>query len=298
MNPQVITIERKSYILTIMLALACIHTTSAQVVDYQKADSLKVVSLLHEASQDGTSRAVSRPSLMLHFARQLRGTPYVAKTLERNATEQVVVNMCELDCTTYVEAVVALTLCASRGQTSWSDYTSTLRKLRYKDGQVDYTSRLHYFSYWIDSNERQGTVSEVTSNEKPFTAMQTLCLNYMTTHQQYYPMLKGHADRVEKIATMEKELSGRKVRYIPKSAIKNTTLLRQVIHDGDILAIVTNKRGLDTSHLGIAVWHSDGLHLLNASQIRHKVVEEPMTLYEYMQKHPSQMGIRVVRLKE
>jgi len=28
------------------------------------------------------------------------------------------------------------------------------------------------------------------------------------------------------------------------------------------------------------------------------VVEEPMTLYEYMQKHPSQMGIRVVRLKE
>ena len=70
----------------------------------------------------------------------------------------------------------------------------------------------------------------------------------------------------------------------------------ETIHDGDILAIVTRKKGLDTSHLGFAVWQKGCLHLLNASSIHKKVVLEPMTLSEYMKKHPSQLGVRVVRV--
>ena len=56
------------------------------------------------------------------------------------------------------------------------------------------------------------------------------------------------------------------------------------------------KKGLDTSHLGFAVWKEGRLHLLNASSIHKKVVLEPMTLRQYMQKHPSQLGVRVVRV--
>ena len=48
--------------------------------------------------------------------------------------------------------------------------------------------------------------------------------------------------------------------------------------------------------LGFAVWHKDGLHLLNASQLHKKVVEEPMTLEQYLSRHPSFTGIRVVQL--
>ena len=77
----------------------------------------------------------------------------------------------------------------------------------------------------------------------------------------------------------------------------NTILCRNAIKDGDIIAIITSKSGLDTSHIGIAVWHSDGLHLLNASQIRKNVVEEPMTLHDYMKKHSAQIGIRVIRVR-
>ena len=70
------------------------------------------------------------------------------------------------------------------------------------------------------------------------------------------------------------------------------------IRDGDIIAITTSKAGLDVSHVGFAVWGKDGrLHLLNASSIHKKVILEPMTLYQYMQKHPSQTGIRVIRLR-
>ena len=59
---------------------------------------------------------------------------------------------------------------------------------------------------------------------------------------------------------------------------------------------MTRKKGLDTSHLGFAVWKEGRLHLLNASSIHKKVVLEPMTLRQYMQKHPSQLGVRVVRV--
>ena len=38
------------------------------------------------------------------------------------------------------------------------------------------------------------------------------------------------------------------------------------------------------------------LHLLNASSLRKKVVEEPQTLYQYMQGQRNQLGIRLVRL--
>ena len=119
----------------------------------------------------------------------------------------------------------------------------------------------------------------------------------MSNHYTSYPMLKANPQMVVPIAQMEKKLTGRKYRYIPKSTIRNNNLYRQAIHDGDIIAITTKKEGLDTSHIGIAVWHKDGLHMLNASQIHKKVVEEPMTLYQYMQKHPSQTGIRIIRVK-
>ena len=102
----------------------------------------------------------------------------------------------------------------------------------------------------------------------------------------------------ELIEKCEKELQGKQFRYIPKEEINNSNAFRDAIKDGDIIAITTKKKGLDTSHIGFAVWHLDGLHLINASQIHKKVVDEPMTLYNYMQEHPSQVGIRIIRPKK
>ena len=129
------------------------------------------------------------------------------------------------------------------------------------------------------------------------TARQRLNINYMSQHPQSYKALKAHPQFVPVIRQQEKALTGRTYRYIPKSAVKNTQLLRQTIHDGDIIAITCNKPGLDIAHLGFAVWRRDGLHLLNASMLHKKVVEEPMTLYRYLQKHPTFTGIRIIRIK-
>lgn len=286
---------KRSLLLSILTVLAINVSAQYRVQgkrQYTQADSTRVVRLLEEAR-----RLKGTPCYMLHFARALKGIPYVGKTLEGNKTEKLVVNLREMDCTTYVENVTALTLCMKSKAYTFNDFCHFLQLIRYQKSLVDYPQRNHYFTQWILSNMQNGTVEEVSQPNPPFTARQTVRVNYMSTHPGQYPMLENHRDWLEIIAAGEKAINGKTFMFIPKAKIDNSKSMHEAVHDGDIIAIVTNKAGLDISHVGIAVWHSDGLHLLNASSIHKKTVEEPMTMQTYMGKHPSQTGIRVVRLQ-
>jgi hypothetical protein len=253
---------------------------------------IRIEGLLKDAKQQKSST-----NFPLFFARQFLDVPYVAHTLEVNDEERLVINTDELDCTTLVETVTALTLCAYRKSFTFLAYQQALQAMRYRNGVIDrYPSRIHYFTDWIAENTKAGIVTEIQQPNPPFTQIQTVKVNYMSQHPQSYKALKAHPEYVAEIAQMEQRLTGKKFRFIPKSEVKDTPAMREAVHDGDIIAITCNKPGLDIAHLGFAVWRSDGLHLLNASQLHKKVVEEPMTLYQYLQKHPSHTGIRIIRI--
>ncbi|MCI6619206.1 MAG: DUF1460 domain-containing protein [Prevotella sp.] len=271
--------------------LLCYSITLAAQPQYTRSDSLKVMRLLKTGKAFGQDE-----NLMVRFARELKGLPYVGKTLDRNANERLVVNLRQMDCTTYVENVLALAICTRKGLTTFRDFCRQLQLIRYRQGHVSYTDRLHYFSAWIEDNTRLGFVREVQAPNPPFTAVQTLRLNYMSRNPHLYPMLVRHPGWVSGIADMEQRLEGLTYSYIPKQEIANDALFRSTIHDGDIIAITTSREGLDTSHIGIAVWHADGLHMLNASTVHGRVVEEPMLLKAYMKRHPSQVGIRIIHV--
>ena len=263
-------------------------------VNYTRADSTFVTQLLAEARS-----LPQTTNLPLHFARKFIGRPYVAYTLEICDPERLVVNTRQLDCTTLVENVTALTLCINTKRYCWRDFLDALTRIRYRDGRLDgYPSRLHYFTDWILDNTSKGVVSEVQQQTAPFTAVQTVNVSYMSTHPDSYKALKAHPQMVPVIKKQEEKLSGRKFRYILKNAVGDTKAMRDAVHDGDIIAITCNKAGLDIAHLGFAVWRKDGLHLLNASQLHKKVVEEPMTLGQYLSKHPSHTGIRIIRIEK
>ena len=268
--------------------------TTTQRPVYVPTDSITVCRLLSEVRQQ--PRTTNFP---LFFARQFIGRPYVAHTLEKDGDERLVVNTRQLDCTTLVETVTALTLCAYAGEQTFAAFRKRLQRMRYHDGVIDrYPSRIHYFTDWIVSNAKAGIVSEIQTPNPPFTSVQTVSVNYMSQHPQSYQALKAHPEYVPEIRRMEQRITGMKFRYIPKAKVRNTKVMREAIHDGDIIAITCKKAGLDIAHLGFAVWKKDGLHLLNASQLHKKVVEEPMTLYEYLQKHPSHTGIRIIRINQ
>lgn len=288
----------KHLVLSLSLTFLCQFPSNASTaseldVQYTLQDSLKVVHLLSEAYSlcDKTKET----NWMTFFAKKLCGLPYVAKTLEINKQEKLIINLRQVDCTTYVENVIALALCMKHDKRSFDDFCYFLRMVRYKDGDVSYTKRLHYFTQWIDNNTELCYVKEITSCDEPFTAIQKLDINYMSTHTSLYPLLHGDMDAVKDIMKYEKSLTGRQFRYIPKASIHNNKLLRNTIKNGDIIAILTNKKGLDTSHVGIAVWRLDGLHLLNASRLRGQVVLEPKLLRAYMIGQRQQIGIRVIR---
>ncbi len=259
---------------------------------YSQSDISRINSLLREASQ-----LKEKPkSWMLWFGKKFIGVPYVGGTLDRAEEEKLVINTSELDCTTFVEIVTALTRCMSgNGKRDFSDFCRQLQNVRYINGEIAYEKRQHYFTVWISDNAEEGIVTDIQNNP-PFTKVQHVSVNWMTTHQQSYKMLKNNAKRLQGIKALEEQISGKSYRYIPKEQIVDSRLFRNTIHNGDILVMITNKKGLDTTHIGIASWHQDGLHMLNASSIHKKVIDEPMLLRTYMMKHPSQIGIRVCRV--
>lgn len=268
--------------------VGCMAQTDCMRYVCNTEDSIRVCRLL---SEDAGQNPV------LYYARRLIDIPYVGHTLEGNEPEQLVINLHQLDCTTLVETVLALAKTRAEGGRTLKDYAANLAKLRYRDGQMDgYTSRLHYFDWWINDNIRRGNVAEV-SDTKQCTATFRVDNHYMTRHPDAYEHLKGRPERIDSIRRLEEAGNGGSFRYLPKEK----TLLGKgelgFIHDGDVIAIVTSKDGLDYAHLGFAVWGKDGkLHLLNASSIHKKVVEEPKTIHQYLKEHPSFLGIRVLRL--
>lgn len=265
---------------------------SANAVTYTKEDSIRVAQLLQEGRMQPSDK-----NLVLYYAHQFIGIPYVGHTLEVNKQEELVVNLRELDCTTFVETATALALTTMHGGTTWQDYLHWLQTIRYNNGKLDgYCSRNHYFSQWIASNTRLGLVEEQTGTDYPFVATQQLQLNFMSLHPGYYAMLKDNPEDVKTIAQLEKATSGTVVRYIPSNVLNESKDALKCINDGDILALVTNKNGLDVSHVGFAEWGSNGkLYLLDASSIHKKVVLEPITLFQYAQKQPTMLGIRVIK---
>ena len=230
----------------------------------------------------------------LHFGKKMLGVPYVAGTLDGNEEEQLVVLVDSLDCTTFVETVLAFCIADKRGERDYEGFKKALTQIRYRDGILNgYTSRLHYFSDWIRNNEQMGFVKECTS-ETACSQPKELWLDFMTTHVDSYLPMKKNPELVKEMASHEKNWQGTVVSYIPKEKL-NLPPEGLKIKDGDVLALVTNIKGLDVVHVGFAFWKDNQLHLLHASSSAKKVIEDPKTQYESSKNTKAHIGLRAIR---
>lgn len=263
------------------------NMSKGQVV-YTKADSTEVAHLLRLPVQGND---------VLFFARKFLGRPYVAHTLEGHDPESLVVNLRGLDCTTFVETVWALTLTKRQGSDRFADFCHNLESLRYRGGKMNgYLSRLHYFTWWTHDNSVRGNVTEVRIPGAQTTPMQVRN-HYMSSHPELYEMLRRHPQWTDSIAALERLANGADGVYLQESATGSSRQELGAIRDGDLIAIVTTKDGLDYSHLGLAVWGKDGrLHMMHASTIYKQVTEDRTDLHTYLKRQRSAVGIRVFRL--
>ena len=235
--------------------------------------------------------AMAPGQLLLKIGKCFIGTPYGEGTLEARGAEQLVVNLREFDCATLVENAVALGLCVKSKQKSFETFRKFLKKIRYRQGRIQgYASRLHYFSDWLRDNEKKGILREVTKDIGGRSLKKTI--TFMTAHPDLYPPLK-HGVALRRMKRVERTISRRPSLFVAKKALRH---LEGRMDEGDLVAITTNREGLDVQHVGLAARVRGRIHLLHASSTEGNVVLSRETLYRYLAKDKGCSGIRVARL--
>lgn len=219
-------------------------------------------------------------------------TEYVEKTLEIPGPEQLVINLQGVDCTTYLESVVALARLAKGGENTMEAFEKELENIRYRNGKNEgYPSRLHYFSDWLAQNDAKGILTDVTQEiggvEYPNAP------TFMTENPQFYPQLSDPKN-VEELKKVEAELAKKSFHYIPKDKIQS---LESKIQSGDMIAITTSIKNLDMVHVGFAFERNGRIHLMHASSKNKDVEISSMPLSDYLAANKSQSGIMVGRWK-
>lgn len=262
-----------------------------QALQIDSADLLIYEQLMqHAHTLNLENKAISE--IVIEVARFFIGTPYVGHTLEKDSVEKLVINLRELDCTTFMESVMALASGIKNKKAGFADYAGMLIKFRYRDGIIDqYPSRLHYTTDWLINNREKGLI-ELVEGGFGFSDFFPN-INFMSTHPKSYRQLANPAF-VEIMKQHESRISKERMKYIPKQNLNNTG---KIIKDGDIIAILTNVAGLDFSHVGIAAWKNDKLHFIHASSTKKKVVFSEETLYDYLKGSKNSPGIVVARLR-
>lgn len=230
-------------------------------------------------------------TVLAEIAKSFIGTEYVASTLDNGDSEQLVINLTGLDCTTFLENALTFARLIKSGKTSFDDYKSELARIRYRNGVInEYPSRLHYFSDWIYDNSAKGVIKDVTKDIGGL--MYPLHVGFMSKNRDKYKQISSNDEYYNSIKNIETEINSRKYYFIPKKDIAN---IESKIENGYLIAITTNIDGLDISHVGIAVKEQDGrIHLLHAPIAGSKVQITEKPLAEYMLGNKKQTGIIVL----
>ncbi|MDX9882100.1 MAG: DUF1460 domain-containing protein [Prolixibacteraceae bacterium] len=228
--------------------------------------------------------------LIVAIGKSLEGTPYVGGTLEKGDDEKLVVNLREMDCTTFVENCLALARTVQSGDTAYERFVYELQQIRYRDGIRDqYPSRLHYFSEWLQNNTEKN-ILVLPAGE--FGRIYPNRVDFMSTHPGSYPCLKARPEFIGEMQQIEKMISAKEYFFVPKEEI---TRAESWLQEGDIAGITTSIDGLDVVHSVLLTRVKGRVHILHASSTAKKVLLSDEPLVDYLAKSKAQTGILVGR---
>jgi hypothetical protein len=229
--------------------------------------------------------------LVVATGRHFLGAPYKSDTLEREGSEELVVNLSAFDCVTFVENAVVLADLIRSEKGDFDSFAAALERVRYRGGRCEgYSSRLHYFTDWLYDNGRKGVVRDVTRQigGVPYRKM----FHALTDRREDHSGLKEETV-FHRMRVIEGVCSRRHHFFIPKAYLSQS---EGQIKEGDLIAIATDERGLDVRHVGLAVRLREELHLLHASSTAGKVVLSEISLERYLLTKRSRTGIIVGRV--
>jgi hypothetical protein len=266
-------------------AVLAVHLEAVFALDPQS--SAKLVRIVNQAKRDKLT-----PRTLQTISAAFLGAKYQGGLLDQSLTEQLFVSLTEFDCVLFVETVLAIAQLAKQAPPTAdivNDFSQQIMSLRYRHGQMDgYCSRLHYFTDWIQDNQRRGKVTDITpalggvADSHP--------LNFMTQNRQSYRQLVNNEALYNCIKAREQELSQTPRFYIPTERIAS---IYPQLRSGDIVAIATKIQGLDVTHTGLVYIQNNQVGLIHASPAGAVTIAPDLT--RYVRGVPESKGIIVAR---
>ncbi|MCF6265273.1 MAG: DUF1460 domain-containing protein [Desulfuromusa sp.] len=187
-------------------------------------------------------------------------TPYRASTLIGSAetAEVFVLRLDGVDCFTFLDYVESL-----RRATDFDEFKQMLQQIRYRNGQVTFLDRNHFFSAWGNAlfAPLRDVTAQVGGGDVRWVEKQ---LNEKRDGTLY---LSGYPVRTQVVA------------FIPPEVIDKSVLSR--LQNGDYIGIYSPYPGLDVSHTGIVIIKRGKVFLRHASSrfFRKKVRDEELLPY-------------------
>ena len=174
------------------------------------------------------------------------GRPYLDNPLGGGPEqrERLTATTTGFDCVTYVETILALAEASTR-----RSFLDRLRRIRYREGRVEWRLRNHYMSDWARNNQNAGLIENLTTGRISIRRAR---------HLNIIPGLR------------ERDVV---VRCFPKRWLLRNKGAGQT---GDVVMLVSTRKNLDFFHLGFVI-RRDGERLIrHASRTARAVVEEPL----------------------
>lgn len=172
------------------------------------------------------------------------GRPYIEGSLGGAAElpEEFRVFLGAFDCVTFIETVLALAFARTI-----DEFIDTIRRIRYKDGEIDWFRRNHYMVDWARNNEERGFIRNITTGphveEKTCTLSMVAGLPVRTTIVQFFPT-KHRAD----VALLAER--------------------------GDLILFVSTRQTLDVFHAGVLTDRDGCLFVRHAGRTAGQVIEQ------------------------
>lgn len=248
-----------------------------QVVQYAKQQNL------HDRSMGEIVQAI---------ADNFQGLPYAEGLLDTSGEEKLIITLNKFDCVLFVETVLAIARGVAVQDYDYQNFVNRIEEQRYLNGKINgYCSRLHYFSEWINDNQKRQTVENITAELGGVPMHKTL--NFMSQHRSSYPQMVKDETTYQCIVSQEADLAKTTVNYIPTNQIKS---VYSQLKPGDIVAVATDVKGLDVTHTGLVYRNADGnIGLIHASPAGE--VRVAYDLQRYIRRVESAIGIVVARAK-
>ena len=259
-------------------------STEALVYEASAADST-----LFFQKQKLVTADVTTAERTMAVAKSFLGAPYVLGCLDRRQEEQLTINLRELDCWTFVEISLAISL-AQDG--NFKSFAELLQQLRYWGGTINgYGSRIHYFTGWLLQAEQNGLIEDLSASMGGIPYKKQV--GYISARPHKYPKIKD-AQALTNIRHAEKRINAHQWHYIPQAKIAK---MEHLIQEGDLVCLTSVKQDLDIAHQGFAVKQNGRIYLMHASSLSKRVVLSRQPLAEYVISQPGQSGIMVARFK-